>query len=551
MALPLYVGLVWNHHQPLYRALSEKIFKFPWVRLHGTKDYYGIAKLISGYPEIHHTFNLTPVLLNQIIDYENGMKDKYLILSEKDPSKLSIQEKKFILGNFFSLPSFARKGNNEASKRLITLQRKAGSSPKEFTEEDYLDLQTLFNLFWLDPEIIEENENLSIIVNKKKFSKNDRNIVLEYHRSLISKIIPLYKKLKDDGQTELITTPYYHPILPLLIDSSSAVNCDGGLELPAVKFSFEEDASFQIEKAKNFHLELFGKPLEGLWPSEQAVSREALILISKSGFKWIITDENILSASLGIPLREPPGGEVPEGQIYVTGGASANLYRPDLLYKPYKFSAGKNSTAVLFRDQYLSDLIGFDYGRWDPVKAAKDLLNRLKTIAESMKESPDPHLLTIALDGENAWEGFPDDKNIFLNKFFSLASQESILKFVTISEYLKSFPPDTQLDAIAVGSWNMGNLNRWIGSPAKNKAWELLYEVRQDLIKLSEGADEEKKKKAWEEFYAAEGSDYPWWFDSMPLNLAKSFDEIYRKHLKFVYLNLGKEAPKFLNRPII
>ncbi|MCL5774149.1 MAG: glycoside hydrolase family 57 protein [Firmicutes bacterium] len=551
MALPLYIGFVWNHHQPLYRALSDKVFKFPWVRLHGTKDYYGIAKLISRYPEIHHTFNLTPVLLDQILDYEKGMKDKYLILSEKAPSKLSIQERKFILGNFFSLPSFARKGNNEASKKLLALQEKAKTSPKEFREEDYLALQTLFNLFWLDPEIIEENGDLSSIVNKKNFSESDRNTVIEYHRSLIKQVIPLYKKLKDNGQAELITTPYYHPILPLLIDSSSAVNCDGGLKLPAIKFSFKEDAGFQIKKARNFHLELFGEPLEGLWPSEQAVSSEALILISESGFKWTVTDENVLSASLGIPLREPPNGNVPEGQIYVTGGASANLYRPDLLYKPYKFSSGKNSIAVLFRDQYLSDLIGFEYGRWDPVEAAEDFLNRLKTIAESMKESPVPNLLTIALDGENAWEGFPDDKNIFLNKFFSLASKESNLKFVTISEYLKSFPPVTELHEIAVGSWNMGNLNRWIGSPAKNKAWELLYKVRHDLMNLSESTDEEKNKKAREEFYAAEGSDYPWWFDSMPLNMAKPFDEIFRKHLKFVYLNLGKEVPEFLKNSII
>ncbi|MBU4419101.1 MAG: glycoside hydrolase family 57, partial [Candidatus Omnitrophica bacterium] len=297
----LNLAIIYHMHQPYYKNLLTGESDLPWVRLHGVKDYLDMVQLLEKFPQVKLTFNVVPSLFEQIEDYNNGLKDKYLELSRKPAEQLTKADKEFILRNFFSI-------NKEKviafSPRYYQLYFKK-QSRQEFTQADYLDLQVCFNLFWIDPSFRKNIPELKRVVHKERFfSENDKQVVLSQQLEILKGIIPAYKKAQSNGQIEISLTPYYHPILPLLHDTHIAKEANRKTILPKEKFNYPQDAKYQIDSAIEFYKQRFATAPLGMWPSEEGVSEHILPDIIESGIKWIITDEAILFKSLKLKKRD-------------------------------------------------------------------------------------------------------------------------------------------------------------------------------------------------------------------------------------------------------
>ena len=515
----IYLAFIWHMHQPYYRDLITGQLHLPWVRLHGIKDYLDMVKILEHYPKIRQTFNLVPSLIEQIQAYCDGAQDTYQILSYKKASDLTHDEKHFIKDHFFS----AHPDNIIAvSPRYHHLYLQKGSH-KDFSQQDYLDLQTWFNLAWFDPYCKKNNPELrKIIAKARHFSEEDKLIVLHEQIETLKEIIPTYKEFQEKGQIEVTTTPYYHPITPLLYNTNIAKEANRSTSLPGVNFSYPEDARAQIQQAVALYTKAFGRPPEGMWPSEEAVSEHIIPFFIESGIKWIVADEEILFRS----LKKKRSAE--------------------LLYKAHTLKRKDGNLAGLFRDRNLSDLIGFMYHKMTEHAAVADFIGHLHTIAKAFKEKD--CLITIAMDGENAWEYYRNDGWDFLSHLYKCLSEDKLIQTVTVSEYLTKFPPDSNIARISAGSWIYGNFNKWMGQEQKNKAWEYLALARKELepSAFDSQLSAENLEMAWKQIYICEGRDWFWWYGDNN----DDFDRLYRKHLSNFYTFLGKKIPEYLTKPI-
>lgn len=505
-------------HQPYYKDLIKNEFLLPWARLHGIKDYLDMVKILEDFPKIHLTFNLVPSLLEQISDYIKGeLKDLFLNLSYKSPSELTKEEKDFILLNFFSA--------NEKNMILIYpryyelfLKRRL---KREFSEQDILDLQLLFNLSWIDPIYSQIYSRLNEIINKGRFfNEEEKNFVLDIQEEILKGIIPTYKKFQNSGQIEISVSPYYHPILPLIYNSKIALEANPKTKIPDIKFLHPQDVRFQLESAVNYYEEIFGKRPLGLWPSEQGVCEHILPLIIENKINWIVTDEAILFKS----LKKKRKGK--------------------LLYKAYKLERKGEVLNIVFRERNLSDLISFVYHQMPAKDAVDNLMSHLTNISKIFENS----LVVIALDGENAWEYYKNDGSDFLKLLYERLSESRIIKTVCVSEYLRKFPPKDNIKRLASGSWIAGDFSKWIGKKEKNIAWEYLAKAREELNKLTVNSRNfsEDIKKAYKQIYICEGSDWFWWYGED----SGQFDELYRKHLANFYSLMGRKIPDYLLKPL-
>lgn len=539
---PLYVAFLWHMHQPDYRnSLTGEVW-LPWVRLHAAKDYLHMARLVAEFPRLKVTFNLTPVLLSQLEDYATGRTvDRAEILSLKDPAELSPAEKREILGLFFSIDPDRVIRRYPRYARLYELRAEAEKDPDLFSSAYWRDLQTWFNLVWISPDQIEADPELAALVARgRDFSADDIRLVLRKQREFARQVIAAYRALLETGQAEISTSPFYHPILPLLIDSRSARRASRDLPLPEVPVAWPEDAFEHLRLGISFIERVFGRPPAGLWPPEGAVSPEAVELAGRfENLRWIATDEGILVRSLGTWVERDQDG---------------NPVNPEILCQPYAVRTGNSRTlAIFFRDQVLSDRIGFVYRHFSGVDAALDFYARLKTVRARLPTDR-PFVVAVALDGENCWEGYEDNGNPFLRTLYRLLTEDPELETVTFSEYLARFPPEIELGRLHTGSWIGANLETWIGEPAQNRAWEYLARTRSEFLKLqaaSPGMDHELLAGAWRSIYTAEGSDWFWWYysrhDPGPDN---PFDRAFRSHLANVYLLTGRPVPGWLLEPI-
>ena len=505
-------------HQPYYKDILTNESEMPWVRLHGTKDYLDMLRILDKFPKIEQTINLVPSLLEQIEDYEqNKVKDKYLELSYKPTAKLTPEEKTFVLDNFFHI-------NKERIlslfPRYFELYNKR-SAEQEFSTQDILDLEVLFNLAWIDPSFREEDAQLRALTYKARFfSEEDKLIILNKQLEILKQIIPAYKKACSGERVEITVTPFYHPILPLLYSTNSAKDANPKALLPKIKFSHPQDAEDQINDAVKFYQSRFKKAPRGMWPSEESVSQEIIPLIAQAGIKWIVTDEEIIFKSLGRKKRDT-----------------------DILYEPHFVKNGRSSLNIVFRDRNLSDLIGFVYQGWKTETAVDDFMIHLENISTAFKKKD--VLVTIAMDGENAWEFYPNDGIDFLELLYSRLSESKIVKTTTISNYLKKFPAKYEIKHLATGSWIYGEFGKWIGNPYKVKAWEWLATARKELEDAK--IEEEKKALAWKQMYILEGSDWFWWYGEDPHG---GFDKLFRRHLSNFYKLIGKAEPDYLAAPL-
>ncbi|MBI5188140.1 MAG: glycoside hydrolase family 57 [Nitrospirae bacterium] len=536
---PLYIAFLWHMHQPFYRDPITGLYRLPWVRLHSTKDYLDMVEILRDFPRIKQTFNLAPSLLEQIMDYtENNAKDRYLELTLKKVSELNMEEKLFILENFFlanwdnMIKPFSRYYELLIKRGTRLIKSELMRAIKYFSGGDFLDLQVLFNLCWIDPIFREKDPFLKMLVEKGKgYAEEDKRILVEKQLEILKRIIPAYKELSEKGQVELSVSPFYHPILPLLWDTNSARIAMPNVKLPQKRFSHPGDVEKQIRMSLDYFEKLFGYRPSGMWPSEGAVSEDVVRVAAREGIKWIGTDEDILSNSIGKKLRDPTG----------------NLIEPAQLYKPYTF----NNVSMIFRDHQISDFIGFIYSKWDPKKAAEDLISRLLQIRNSIPED-NPYLISIILDGENAWEYYKNDGYDFLVYLYERLSREERLSTVTVSEYLSTHDIGEPLSRLHAGSWVNANYSVWIGHEEDNLAWDYLTDTRNDLEIFERLNPERNLSEAWKAIYIAEGSDWNWWYgDEHTTETQEDFDELFRLNLMKVYKEMGKEIPPHLFVPVL
>jgi alpha-amylase/alpha-mannosidase (GH57 family) len=537
------LAFFWHQHQPYYPDDIARENPMPWVRLHGVKDYWGMAMHLREVPEMKCTINLVPSLVHQLQDYtERGATDQCLSLSRIPPSSLSHEQSQFVLDNFFMasvdrmIKPFPRYA--ELFQRRNLGRSTAADALKRFHERDLRDLQVWFNLAWLHPLAVELDPAMKELVKKgKHFSEEDKRRVLDKHLELLRQIIPMHLELVQRGQLELTTTPYYHPILPLLLDKRLARDAMPEVRLPRYQGNYVEDAELHVARAVEQHRLLFGEAPVGMWPAEGSVCQSMIPLIAKHGIRWIATDEEILERSThGFVGRDGRG----------------HVRNPEHMYRPYKVVEGGHEISVVFRDHALSDLIGFHYQRSDGDAAAEDFIGKVRGIGHAVNGSH-PALVSVILDGENCWEHYPGGGVAFLRALYRLSTKTHGIRPVRIGEYLEEHPPRSQLPHLFAGSWINHNFDIWIGHEEDNIAWDLLHQTREHL-KQRQGqglVNPERAALAWKEIYIAEGSDWFWWYGPQHSSPQDGlFDYLFRKHLQNVYLLLGELPPPELARPI-
>lgn len=536
----LHIAFLWHQHQPMYKNPSTGVYELPWVRLHATKDYYDTVAILDEFPAIKSNFNLVPSLLAQLDEYAQGTaRDRFMDLTLKPADTLTEEDKIFILSNFFMAnwgtmvfpyPRYGqlleKRGRHVSTSEIKRIQ-------VYFKPAEMRDLQVWFNLAWMDPYWKTHDELVRTLFAKgSNFTEDDKQLLVKKQLEICGRIVGKYREMQDRGQIEVSTTPFYHPILPLLCDTNNALGATPQITLPAKRFQHREDAKIQVQKAVDYYTRCFGRPPRGMWPAEGSVAEEVIPLFAEAGVKWIATDEEIL-------FRTNP---------------ALSLSRRNL-FKPYHLSVMNSGINIMFRDHGLSDAIGFIYTKWNAHDAVNDFMRKLHDIRNSLSDSTENNLVSIILDGENCWEYYANDGWDFLRMLYTALSNDHSFETVTLSDYLDRFPPVDTLKTIFPGSWINGNYGIWIGHTEDNQAWTYLAETRKFLADHVAQHPEKQHTPdilaAWEKIYIAEGSDWNWWYgDDHGSDNDATFDYLFRQHLISVYELLGEKVPDHLHKAI-
>jgi alpha-amylase/alpha-mannosidase (GH57 family) len=501
-------------HQPFYKDLWTGEYKLPWTRFHALKDYAGMVRVLDEFPSIHQTFNLVPSMIVQILEYAAGQaSDPFLDVASVPAEQLTEAQRHFMLRYLFqaNVPHMI-----DRFPRYRELYDSRASSL-----QDLRDLQVLSQLVWFDEDVRARDPELQELVRKgRDYSLADQAVMVRKQHEALSQVMPAYAQAAARGKIEISTTPFYHPILPLIADSDIAAVSHPGVKLPP-RFSYPGDAREQLCRARSYITHQLGITPTGLWPSEGSVSDEALGLAADCGFKWAASDNGVLGRTLHRDAI------------------------PEVTYQAYLWHQHGREMHLLFRDHWLSDLIGFTYQHMPAADAAAHFVAQIRTNAGGRDA-----LVPIILDGENAWEWYDQNGRPFLRELYRLISEDPELEALTVSEALEKFEPHS-LASIFPGSWINANFDIWIGAEEDNLAWELLLAARQAYDQAHDVA-EDMRKLAWEELLIAEGSDWCWWYGPEHKSDNRiEFDELYRAHLTNVYRALGQKPPDALSRPIL
>jgi alpha-amylase/alpha-mannosidase (GH57 family) len=530
------VAFLWHMHQPYYEDLVTHEHILPWVRLHALKDYYGMVALLDEFPDIRMTFNLVPSLLVQVEAFAAARAhDRYLELGLRPADTLTLDDVLFLLQNFFHaqrqrmIDAYPRYAELLARRGGSVLPAHLRAAARRFSTDDLRDLQVWQKLAWLDPYYLERDERARDLVAKgEHFSEEDKHLLREIELELLNAVIPAYRERAASGQIEIATSPFYHPILPLLCDSDIYKRTHPDSRMPRHRFIHPEDARDQLTRATACHERLFGRRPVGLWPSEGSVSDAMIPLVAHAGYEWMATDELVLARSLGTTFHRDDHGQVDQ---------------PERLYAAYVVSADGAQISCGFRDHALSDLIGFVYSGWPAEAAADDFVARLARAGKSAEEQhpgEEPTVFVI-LDGENAWEHFAGGGRPFLRALYRRLSAHPELRTVTMSDACRR--PKLTLTSIFPGSWIDANFYIWIGHPDDHRAWSQLAEAR-DALDDPGVVDASAVTQAREEVLIAEGSDWFWWYgDDHSSDHDLEFDDLFRRHLRNVYRLLQKPVP--------
>ncbi len=541
----LSLAFIWHFHQPNYQTQPNGIRLMPWARLHAVKDYLDMLIILDKYPKIKLNFSIVPSLIDAFEDYaDNDGHDIHSKLTVTDVNELTDDDKLYILNYFFDANYENLISQNPRYNELY-LKRygKEEISINDFTNQEYADIMLLFNLVWFDPIWKGKYPELQKLEKKgKNYTLKDRQTIIEINREIIRQIIPAFKKYQDEGRIEIITSPYNHPILPILINPNDLKVPSFKYSLPECKIALTIDAKEQIKSALDRIEEVFGKRPKGFWPSEHCISQKTLDILANMGIEWVVTDESVLSNSLKKEFVRDFRGCYED---------------PYDVCSSYTYTTKREkSLKLLFRDSLIPNLIGFEYAHHDSVMSANDLFDRIKTVNDKLKNSPDKqHILTIAMDGENNWEKYPKDGAVFLDRLYSLLNDDKDISTVLVSEYIeKKQNTERPLKKVTAGSWANQEFQLWIAEPTKNLAWNYLVNARNDLLDAEKSGrlSKEQIKNAKSELYIAEGSDWFWWYGE-PNNSGQDhiFDFLFREHLKNIYNFIEKPVPSYLEMPLI
>jgi alpha-amylase/alpha-mannosidase (GH57 family) len=540
----LRVVVLWHQHQPYYKDLVTGEYRLPWVRLHALKDYYGMVKLLEEFPEVHQTFNLVPSLISQIQDYQSGAAyDPFLTIASRPAQDLIQSERRFALQYLFQANPTHLIGRYPRYAELWERFQSAGSTPEKaekfFRSQDFTDLQVLSQLAWFDEFFLEEPDVAALVAKGRGFSLDDQRFVIERQRDLIKRVFPAHTEAAKQGRIEISTSAFYHPILPLLCDTNQGAVSTAGLPLPHSRFRHPEDAREQLLRGLDLHEKVFGARPTGVWPSEGSVSEEVLAIGADLGVQWMATDEGVLSRTLNMPFSR-------DGHGRLSDAAAAKLYTI------HRYENGEARMSLIFRDHAISDLIGFVYSGMPPQEAADHLMRNIRESAEPVLRTGADAVVPIILDGENAWEYYPQSGREFLRCFYAALQSASDIEAVTVSEAIARHQNVNVLNSLVPGSWINANFNVWIGAPEDNRSWDYLCQARNFYSQASESCSAAQQKTAFEELLIAEGSDWNWWYGPEHHSANdREFDELYRKHLSNVYQILGATPPDYLAQPIM
>jgi alpha-amylase/alpha-mannosidase (GH57 family) len=533
------LAFLWHMHQPPYREPETGEHLLPWVRLHATRAYHDMAWVLERHPGVRCTVNFTPILLEQLGDYSSGAAhDRLLDLTMRPAHDLAREERAQLLRSFFMvgwehnvrpLPRYAELLEKRGRDlRGVDVERRAAT----FSEQELTDLQVLFNLAWMgfgaeaDEEVVP-----ALRLKGRDFTRADVDALLAAQARIVSGIVPRWRRLAERGQVELSSTPYYHPILPLVCDTDAAHRALPGIPLPP-RFAHPEDARWHVRAARAEHARWFGQPPTGMWPAEGSVSPEALEVLASEGVGWAASDEGVLMRSL------------PQG---------ASRLRS--VYRPWRVSAGSaGELPMLFRDRALSDVIGFTYSKVPAREAARDFIAHVASAGDAWAADGrhGPATVGVFLDGENAWEHYPRSGHEFLDRLYGALEASDRIETVTMSQAVRD-APSPAIPRVHSGSWIEASYRIWIGHGEDRQAWTALGRARDALARAeAEGeVSPERLERARRHLYAAEGSDWFWWYgDDFTTELAAEFDALFRGHVVQAALLAGAEPPPEALAPI-
>ncbi len=537
---PLNVVLCWHMHQPEYRDLGSGAFTLPWTYLHAIKDYADMAAHLEAVAGARAVVNFAPVLLDQLGAYTTAIASHLTggallpdpLLASLAPGGLPTDpaaachllqqclraQREHLIDRF---PAF---------RELVAHAEAIG--PGTAVPADLLGgLTVWYHLAWLGESVRRADPRVARLIDKAHgFDASDRRELLEVIGGLVAGIIPRYRHLAERGQVEIAVSPWGHPILPLLIDVQSAREQLPTAPLPAMAYpDGAARARWHARRARESCAAAFGVVPRGCWPSEGAVSEAVVRLLGEEGFDWVASGEGVLAASLA---RSAPAEGV------------AVRHRP--------FRLERAGPACFFRDDELSDRIGFTYGRWHGDDATANFIASLEAIAAEDTGGPS-RTVAVILDGENAWEYYPFNGHYFLRGIYERLAAHPLLRLTTFSDVLDEGQPAVELPRLVTGSWVHGSLSTWIGAPAKNRAFELLCAAKRAYDEtLATRTFVPRERRALEQQLAVcEGSDWAWWFaDFNPAAAVSDFDVLYRRHLAHLYELLGRLPPAELAVPI-
>lgn len=528
-------------HQPEYRDLRNGEYHLPWTYLHTIKDYVDMAGHLENNKDARAVVNFAPVLLEQIDDYAIQL-DGYLNRGRalRDPL-LSALAEPVLSGDTdkrLKIIKACLRANKErlinrfkVFEKLSSMAEEAVKDPdkiKYHSEQFFFDLLVWYHLAWMSETVRLTDKRIKELTEKSAhFTMHDRHLLIEVINGLVGGVIQRYKNLAEQGVIELTMTPYAHPIVPLLLDLHSTEQAMPDVELPlADSYPGGENRSlWHMRKGIDVFKHYFGFEPNGCWPSEGSISAETIELISKTGIKWIASGETVLRNSLN------KSDMVPDQCIY-----SAYHYR-------------ENDVTCFFRDDGLSDLIGFKYSDWHADDAVANFEHHLEKISKECASNTDA-IVSIILDGENAWEYYPQNGYHFLNALYDKLSKNKSIKLTTYSEYLENSDSKIRLPEIVAGSWVYGTFSTWIGEKDKNRAWDMLVEAKKvyDRVIQEERLSAEEHRLAEMQLATCESSDWFWWFGEYnSAESVSSFDEQYRLHLGNLYQLLKAEPPDYLS----
>ena len=549
-------ALCWHMHQPWYQEGLDGEYRLPWVYLHAIKDYADMAAHLEAHPKMKVVVNFAPVLLEQLDDYALQLQN-WLDHQQKMQDPMLNQ-----LAGVTEIPDNLR----DRYKLLCDCQRahapkmidpypafKALLAPVEYmflnkdcdgTESEFLqyldqqyfiDILVWYHLAWLGHSLKQSDTAQRLIAKASMFDQHDRHELIALMHDCIADLIPRYRKLAESGQVELSMTPYGHPIIPLLNDMEN-MRCSQPKDPMPKCESYpggNDRARWHIQHGIEVFENHFGMRPQGIWLSEGAISEDAIALIETFDFKWTASGEGVWRSSIHMSDHDP---EV--------------IHSKRALFHSYQLK--DYSPKIFFRDDGLSDLVGFEYSKRNSVEAANDLVQNLVNIADFLGDSAERHVVSIILDGENAWEYYPHNGYHFLNELYQQLSDHKRVRAACFSE-LVDLPMCHDLETLCAGSWVYGSFSTWVGNADKNRAWDLLADAKlaYDEVLAKAELDEASIEQATKQLAICEGSDWFWWFgDVNPSGSVRDFDQLYRIQLKNLYELLQLPVPAVLDEPI-